>query len=741
MPDDSASRDGGPTGRPLTARTLVLVLAFYSAALTVATWPMARDLSTALPGSLTDTLQHLWIMRWYRACLFEGRSPLICPDVQFPVGAPLGNFSPLHAEALAYVPLSIAIGNDVLCFNLIWAFGLLLTGLGTFLLAYQGVRDRTAAAVGGLLAMLSGPVLLHAQEHLELIQLGTIPLFLMSWLRFIDRPSGRRWALAVALYLVLAFSAAYYAVFAAIPAAGYVAWEAIRALRRRERSWLRSRTAWVAGFAMATAPVLAIAFLPQLWSLKHGWAIARPLAEFEQNAAPPWTYSTPTPLHALGRLLPFDAYAAAGIRVTMIEQASYLGLLTLGLVFYAAVHGLSFARSKFWWAMLALLLILSFGASWQIGDWKIPLPAFWLKKSLFFFAMIRWPSRFNLLVAVVAALPASAALRHLRGRIPNRVGRGAVTAALVAAAVADLSTLPFPNRTVPPIPPCYAEVLKHDPAASFLDIPQFFSGGTHHFNALCAYWQSLHGGKTSGGYSGNSNVIYDNLVFFSSPFAISEMGKLDYLDQPERTAFDVAKGVHFLDYAWLYLKAHDYRYVVLHQWPGALTGAPGRADHLKAELASSKVFEDAMTAVYARDRLPLPRHPVWLCTAGWRQILTPEHCRAVERAGQIAVYNPDAGQDLRFLLHATAFRRPRTVRLISGGRELARFAVDPGPSRLYTVGPFRLPAGLQTLTLQSDGDDRPVTHLQATLHGQMTPYSLRVDGLALIDAHFETARR
>src|SRR4051794_38795674 len=104
-PEDERS----PADRGWDGRTLALVLAFYVACLAVATYPLGRRFTTELAGSRLDPLQHLWIMRWYKACLLEGRSPVLCPELQYPVGAPLGNFSPLHFQALLYIPISIIV--------------------------------------------------------------------------------------------------------------------------------------------------------------------------------------------------------------------------------------------------------------------------------------------------------------------------------------------------------------------------------------------------------------------------------------------------------------------------------------------------------------------------------------------------------------------------------------------------------------------------------------------------------
>ena len=57
-------------------------------------------------------------MRWYKACLLEGRSPLFCSELQYPVGVPLGNFSPLHVQSVLYLAFSSVIANDCLCYNL-----------------------------------------------------------------------------------------------------------------------------------------------------------------------------------------------------------------------------------------------------------------------------------------------------------------------------------------------------------------------------------------------------------------------------------------------------------------------------------------------------------------------------------------------------------------------------------------------------------------------------------------------
>ena len=248
-------REHGTTATPAAGSALITAAAFYTLCLALTAGPLLARLGTHLPCSpdrLGDPLQHLWIMRWYRSCLFEGRSPVLCPEVQYPIGAPLGNFSPLHLQALLFLPLSTLFPNDVLCFNILWLIGLVTTALGTYLLAYHVLADRLCAWLGGLLVMLGTPVMLHAQAtHLELVYLGTVAAVpgRLAAVRGRTEPGPIRLAADRQLRLLVAMAAAYYVVFAAIPAALYVAWQALmRLCDVATGGWLRSRAAWLAVF-------------------------------------------------------------------------------------------------------------------------------------------------------------------------------------------------------------------------------------------------------------------------------------------------------------------------------------------------------------------------------------------------------------------------------------------------------------------------------------------------------------
>ncbi len=708
------------------------VLAGYAVCLCLATYPAVRTPSTRLAGQVTDPLQALRVMRWYRDSLLHGQPLLRNPDIQYPTGAALGNFSPLHFQTLIYLALSLFSGNDVLCYNLMWFGNLLFTGVGTFFLVWHLLRSHTCAAVGGLLALLASPVLLHAHCHLELITLGWCPLFLVGWMRFTDRPTPRRLAAAAGLYLLVTMSAAYLGLFATVPAVGYLVYQAVAQPRREALRWCGRRLAWLAAFTTLLVPCLALLFAGQVWSRTHGYALARTHDEFAAYGVPPWAYFVPSPYQTVGRLLPADLYRLR--HVGSIERGSYLGLVTLVLMAAALFGRTRLRHARFCWALFALFVVLSFGACWKVGHVRISLPAEWLYDVCLPARMIRVPARFNLYAALCASVLAAAGLRTLLDRLPRRGARLAVGSGICLLALLELQHVPFATSAVPAPPECYARLLATHPGAAFLEVPQQSSGAAAVLNSCCAYWQAQHHGRTSGGYSGFANCLQDHLVVEPSPFAPPRPGRAGWCGDPERVTCDLVRDVRFDDYAWLYLTVHRFDYVVLHRAgdPAVTADAPAGLGWLERRLGPALAYQDERTAVYDRLRLPPPRRPVLLPTDGWRARTTwqgrPVGC--VGRVGRLMVYNPIPQKALVFRIEAASLYDSHTIRLCADGAELARWTVSPQALHDYPSPPLRLPAGLSELTLESDGA-RPPRREDQAWDRDLTPLSLRVAALTL----------
>jgi hypothetical protein len=277
------------------------------------------------------------------------------------------------------------------------------------------------------------------------------------------------------------------------------------------------------------------------------------------------------------------------------------------------------------------------------------------------------------------------------------------------------------------------------PGAAFVEVPQFGSGGSDMY-AICAYWQSLHRGRTTAGYCGQSNAVHDNLLTYNSPFLAEALARPDFLEDPDQTRLVLGGEVDFRDYAWLYLKTHDFRFVVLHRWPGAAPPSAG-LDRLKAQLEVAKIYEDAGSVVYDRDRLAPPEHPVMLTTGGWRVGLGKSMLRVAEREAHVRTYNPDPDRELRLTFDARSLKETRQVRLVCEGKELAHWSVRPGDFQSLAGPAFRLPAGFHDLVLESDRTTKPRSKRDAAVAGDMGAYSIWVDNLKLEPAEAAVARR
>jgi hypothetical protein len=502
--------------------------------------------------------------------------------------------------------------------------------------------------------------------------------------------------------------------------------------------WFRDRGRWLAVFSALVLPWLLILFGSHIWAMRQGYSLPRSLAEFQAFGTPLWSYACPSWMHGLGRIFPSTWWASCGLVPKIGECCSYLGVAALVLIAYAAVFRVPFRDTSYWWACLALLVVLSGGTDWTIAGQRVPLPGLWLKKHFPLFQMIRGPARFNLFVGVIAGLVAASGVQHLLARLPGRWMRGAVLAALTVGTIADLAIVPYWKTELPPQPGCYAFMNRTAPGAAFVEVPQFGSSGSD-LNSTCAYWQSLHRGRSTVGYCTPPNEVYDNLLTYNSPFFAESLARPEYLEDPEKTPMELGGTAAFREYVWLYMTCHDLRFVVLHQRPDVVDPAI-RLDRLKPVLEPAKVFEDGTSVVYDRERLAVPVHPVMTTTRGWRIAQGRSATRVADRQAHLVVYNPDPDRELRLTIEAQSLHRIRKVRLVCEGRELARWEVRQRLYQVVTSPPFHLPGGLHDLVLESDGVSRPRYPSEAVATSDMGPYSLKVDRLEF-DASDAVARR
>ena len=333
-------------------RTILAILVFHATCLFAATYPAMLTFQSRRVGDAGDPSEHLWIMRWYKTCLLEGRLPVLCPELQYPTGARWATTPPTHPVPALHPPVSGLRRRAQLQPDLARR-QVLSTGLGTSVLIWQVVRHPGATAFGGMLAMLSMPMMFHGTCHLDLIFLGGFPLFLAAWMRFIDRPSRGRLAAAAVSYLLVALCAAYYASFAIVPAVLYLAWGAASRLAVGRLAVAAAPPGLVGGLRRRGPALPGGHFRQPALVAAARLRTARTRQEFDFFGSALWTYFIPTRLLWIYGVMPFNAYDVAFGGRRGGERQSYLGVVTAFLLLYCLFNRVRFRplaiSGQRWW--------------------------------------------------------------------------------------------------------------------------------------------------------------------------------------------------------------------------------------------------------------------------------------------------------------------------------------------------------------------------------------------------------
>ncbi len=691
---------------------LAVAAAGYLGCLAAALPTVFAGLGRTIPGGGPDPSIHLWTMRWYEHCLRSGRPPFFSDGLAFPVGLPTGLNPSLHLPAIEFLLLGAATRDDALRYGIVWILAFLSTGLGTAWLAWWAVRDRASAWLAGLMAMLSAPMVLHGHGHIELIQAGSIPVFLRCWLDWMERPGGRRLAAAAASYLLVAMSAQYFALMVVIPACVAAAFAAAR-FDGGAGAWVRSRLAGLAGFSGVAACGIALLYCGQLLAMATGTPMSRPKSQFDAFGAPWWSYLVPIPGQGLDTGVGASLYAE-GSGVWVVEMGSYLGLAMLGLLAIAAACRVRFRIRGLWWTLLAVVVVLSFGSALEVGGHAIPMPSALLRRGFPPVRLTRVPARYNLLAVVIGAVIAAAAARSILARIPRRAARAALVAAAVGLILADQGHRRFPCSAPAPAPVAYSQIAAARPGASLLEIPQGSPDSempTIHLMGQLAYWQSHHRLRSSALYSAVGHRAFGDLVAAPSPFLDSRLKEPGYAEGDGDAIFPggrVRSG-SLRDLAWLYTRVHGYDYLVLHTWfAGHVPAYRAPLGRLGRLLAEALVHEDDVVTVLDARRLAPPSRPTALPTSGWSwgHTLGETPYAAVSGEATLAVYIPEGAGPCELAVGAMASQGPRRLRLRSGGTILADWVAPPEGFATRISPPFALTAGHHDLTLEVlDRDD------------------------------------
>ncbi|MBE2236873.1 MAG: hypothetical protein IAE81_03725, partial [Caldilineaceae bacterium] len=152
---NSASSQGPPRGEPAApaqhssdaaqrsawrwfdavASRHLLALALFLAATLLATWPLALNLTTAIPGDSFDGWQNYWNQWWIKQALVDRiTNPLVTDLLYYPTGVTLYFHTLNPFNGLTTLPVQLAFGL-IAAYNAVVLMSWVLAGYGMFLLA------------------------------------------------------------------------------------------------------------------------------------------------------------------------------------------------------------------------------------------------------------------------------------------------------------------------------------------------------------------------------------------------------------------------------------------------------------------------------------------------------------------------------------------------------------------------------------------------------------------------------
>jgi hypothetical protein len=435
----------------------VAVLLLYSALTLLMTWPLAANLTTAIPGDGFDGWQNYWNQWWLKVALVDRQQNPYFTDLLFhPTGVGLYFHTLNPFNGLATLPIQLSLGL-IPAYNAVVLLSWILGGYGVYLLTLWILRqsqrhDRTpstsagaettatrhspftvriAAFIAGLIFTFSPFHMAHLLGHMQVMAFEWIPFYVLYLLRSMQMGAlGKRWlqsALMAGLFLILSVLCDWYFVLYLFLFTLFVCtWRLVIAVRRHETLAPILLTPVVAGLLFVTmlAPILT----PMVRETLQFRFMVRPATDLYILSASLIDFLIPNRLHTLFRPASF---AWAGNQMAPVsERTISIGYVPLLLVL-AAIWG-DRRRAVFWLACGLFFLLLALGPRLHWGNITaadIPsgdkiveqwTPYALLNRFMPVMRIARSVSRYALMVQLSLAVAAGIGLAALIGVLPPR---------------------------------------------------------------------------------------------------------------------------------------------------------------------------------------------------------------------------------------------------------------------------------------------------------------------------------
>ena len=268
--------------------TVGLVTGFFTVLAVIYTYPLVSFLGTRLqnPG---DPLFISWTLAWDLHALFTDPLNILHANIYYPYHYTLAYSEMLIGQALFLLPVYPFSDNPVVLHNLSLLTGVVLSGLGAYLLCWCITRSRLLSLIPGVVFAVC-PFKLSHLGHLQIQHSQWIPLTLLMLLLYARgvRARGRRWPYlcgGVLCFVLQGLSNGYYFLFLAPVALMVQVFGYFRSPAEHRLTLLRGLAVFWAMSAALMAP-----FMAPYQLVKSDLGLSRNLDEILHFSAKPVHY-------------------------------------------------------------------------------------------------------------------------------------------------------------------------------------------------------------------------------------------------------------------------------------------------------------------------------------------------------------------------------------------------------------------------------------------------------------------
>jgi hypothetical protein len=275
------------------------VFLFFILLSVVLTWPLARNLSTAV-SDLGDPLLNTFIVDWDIYALTH--QPLHLYDAPFfaPGKLPLAYSENLVAVALLMLPFHLLGAAPFTLYNIAMLLGFALSGYGAYVLARVCRRSLFASIIGGIFFAFCSFKFDHL-AHLQIIWSGWLPLMFAALFAYWRVPTMKRAVLLGIAFTMNGLTNIHWLLFGSFTLAVTVVLLAI--IEPRDRVYWRRL---IATLAVGSAILLPFLIPYRIVSKTYGMKRAAEEVMWYSATLPDWLIATPASL-MYGNIAPSSA--------------------------------------------------------------------------------------------------------------------------------------------------------------------------------------------------------------------------------------------------------------------------------------------------------------------------------------------------------------------------------------------------------------------------------------------------